>query len=806
MKQKTYLKKFLSLCLCTVMLFSTWVFTAPSVSAAQTDYKYKVRVNIDVSYSCALAQESYVDVEYDGGKTRVFQSGNNVEYGGGDHFYEVEIPSFPTNVRMNAHPWWWAGKLEYSIHCDVFNYNTNKYQELGVSNGYSAQGSSDHVATLVIPDSTRPYAAAIAGGISGPDTLTLDPAGGTVNATYKAGAVRDQYGYNLKVTPTVNCAVVNGLSFSGGTLSANADCNREEDYTVVVDATYGSAVATKTVTVKTFDYNVTFLGKDGETVSEQTGLKFGQSAAAPEPPVIPATNTAVYTFSHWDGEYTALSGAQNKTVQAVYEQSERKYTVTFKNWDGSVLGTKDYAWQEQVIVPESVIPTREADGKEYSAWVFEGWEPQIDKNTVITGDGMEFTAQFTGVKIPYTVRFMDDEGNDIINPQILNYGDMPQVPETVAKPADEQYEYRFIGWDKAVEPVSKSVIYTAQFLKTERKYTVTFLDADDTVIASIRNQRYGSVPAEVGIVPNYDNKEPDEVYHFTADWDNDVNAPIAGDTVFRLIFTPVEHTYSAWHTDSAATCETEGSESRTCAVCDYVQTRAIKALGHQMVLKAHNPTDGVEGYLYYECANGCGRYALCETDATGNAKEGAVCAWGDIQNNTLAVPSVNFNTYQSEKENYNYSTRGAALRIDENEGADTQAMRFIGSVSLPQGAEVVDFGYVYTREDKYKSLNKFVIGAKDVYDLSAMNGKYTDHESGGKTVRTFNLVMHIAKENWNYNYLARPYITYRFAGQTFTVYDSMFAARSVMFVANKIVASPTEPRFVKEFVENKILI
>ena len=70
-------------------------------------------------------------------------------------------------------------------------------------------------------------------------------------------------------------------------------------------------------------------------------------------------------------------------------------------------------------------------------------------------------------------------------------------------------------------------------------------------------------------------------------------------------------------------------------------------------------------------------------------------------------------------------------------------------------------------------------------------------------MRTFNLVMHIAKENWNYNYLARPYITYRFAGQTFTVYDSMFAARSVMYVANKIMASPTEPRFVKAFVENK---
>ena len=48
MKAKFITKRVLSAMLCAVMLFSCWVFTAPSASAAGTQGTYYVRVKIHV--------------------------------------------------------------------------------------------------------------------------------------------------------------------------------------------------------------------------------------------------------------------------------------------------------------------------------------------------------------------------------------------------------------------------------------------------------------------------------------------------------------------------------------------------------------------------------------------------------------------------------------------------------------------------------------------------------------------------------------------------------------------------------------
>ena len=805
MKKTSVTKRMLSVFLCVLMAFSAYVFAAPQSAANQTDYNYSVRVNIYVTYGCALAQESYVDLVYDGGTVRLFSSPNNKEYGDSDHIYDAEIPSFPTNVRMNAHPWWAAGKLEYCIKCYIYNYNTKSYQELAVSPDFKAQGNSDHVANLTIPDNTRPVPTEISGGIKGPDTLTLNPNGGNVSASYTVGPVRDQYGYNVKGTATLNGVTSNGVSFANGKLTADESCNRAEDYTCSIEAAYESVTISKPVTIKTFSYNVSFLDDDGTLLDKQTGLAYGESAVAPEPPVHPQTDSTVYTFKEWNGTYSNLSGVQNKSVRAVFESTDRIYTVTFKNWDGSILGTQEYKWNEVITVPSSVNPSKAADGLEYASWNFTGWSPAIGADTRITGDGMEFTALFSGTKVPYTVRFTDEQGEDIINPQILNYGQMPTVPQNVTKAEDAQYTYYFTGWDKEVAPVSESVIYRVCFGKVAKEYTVTFLAEDGSVLAQVNKQHYGAIPATFGILPENYNKAADANYHYTVSWDHDATLPIEGNTTFRIVYTPSAHTWGAWHTDKEPQCEMTGVKSRVCEACSFRAQESVPVLGHQMELMTREPTDGKNGLMYYVCANGCSRCATCVTDAQGNAAVGETCTEETLQEKTLAVPTTQFNTYYSESEHYTYNTRGAALRIDEKETENTQAMRFIASMNLPRGVEIEDYGFVCTREDKYRSLSKFVIGGKDVADISVKGGKYTDHTAEESSVRTFNLVIRIEKENWGYNYLVRPYITYNFAGVSFTVYDSMFAARSVDYVAQKIMASSSEPQFVKNYVQSKII-
>ena len=51
----------------------------------------------------------------------------------------------------------------------------------------------------------------------------------------------------------------------------------------------------------------------------------------------------------------------------------------------------------------------------------------------------------------------------------------------------------------------------------------------------------------------------------------------------------------------------------------------------------------------------------------------------------------------------------------------------------------------------------------------------------------------------------RPYIVYTYAGETFTVYDEIYASRSVDYVAQRIVDSPLERADVKAYIQTKIL-
>lgn len=52
-------------------------------------------------------------------------------------------------------------------------------------------------------------------------------------------------------------------------------------------------------------------------------------------------------------------------------------TVTFLDYDGSVLATESYAYGSRVYAPEGLTPTRENDAE--NAYEFAGWEPQLTR-------------------------------------------------------------------------------------------------------------------------------------------------------------------------------------------------------------------------------------------------------------------------------------------------------------------------------------------------------------------------------------------------------------------------------------------
>ena len=147
-------------------------------------------------------------------------------------------------------------------------------------------------------------------------------------------------------------------------------------------------------------YTVTW--KNGDSVIEtDTGVAAGTTPTYDgEEPTKAEDNDNTYTFSGWtDGENTyGLTDAlpavtADVTYTAVFTAEPKTYTVTWKNWDGSVLETDENVAAGATPSYDGEDPVRPEDDEK--VFEFAGWDPEI---SAVDGN-VEYTAQFTeGVK------------------------------------------------------------------------------------------------------------------------------------------------------------------------------------------------------------------------------------------------------------------------------------------------------------------------------------------------------------------------------------------------------------------------
>lgn len=133
-------------------------------------------------------------------------------------------------------------------------------------------------------------------------------------------------------------------------------------------------------------------------------------------------------------------------------------TITFKNWDGSIISSKAYRYGDAITVPGN--PTRPAD-RTYS-YTFEGWDREV--LAICKGDAI-YTAVYKAAYIDYVVQFEDWNGT-VLSRKTYHYGDSVAAPSAPSRPEDGTYMYSFAGWDKAVALCTGDTTYTAVYNKT----------------------------------------------------------------------------------------------------------------------------------------------------------------------------------------------------------------------------------------------------------------------------------------------------------------------------------------------------
>ena len=213
-----------------------------------------------------------------------------------------------------------------------------------------------------------------------------------------------------------------------------------------------------------------------------------------------------------------------------YNCDPHAYTITFANYDGTVLSSTQVA-QGETPAYNGETPTKPATAQ--YTYTFSGW----DKDVVAASANATYTATFTETLNKYTITFKN--GDEVLQTGEVEYGTIPTYSgQTPTKASDAQYTYTFDGWDNEVVAVTGAATYVATFKSTVNKYTITFKNGDE--VLQTGEVEYGTIPTYSGQTPT---KASDAQYTYTfAGWDNEIVA-VTGEATYTATYTSNIRTY-----------------------------------------------------------------------------------------------------------------------------------------------------------------------------------------------------------------------------------------------------------------------
>ena len=269
-------------------------------------------------------------------------------------------------------------------------------------------------------------------------------------------------------------------------------------------------------------------------------------------------------------------------------------TVTWKNWDGTMLGTSPVNYNYGTIPTYDGTPVRAADAQ--YTYRFIGWTPE----PVPVMGNAEYTAVYEKELRSYTVRWLNWDGTTL-KEETVPYGTVPAYgAEDPTRADDAQNTYAFSGWDKEITAVTGNVTYTAQFTAACRHAATELRDAKDATCTApgYTGDTYckecGNKISSGEVIPAKGHTEViDEAVAATCTEPGKTegkHCSVCNEVLVAQTEIPAKgHRWGDGEITTAPTCENAGVMTYTCAVCNATRTEAIDATGHTPVDIAEQP-------------------------------------------------------------------------------------------------------------------------------------------------------------------------------------------------------------------------
>ncbi len=227
---------------------------------------------------------------------------------------------------------------------------------------------------------------------------------------------------------------------------------------VTEDTTFTAQFVEEPLTVR-----VTFLNYD-DTLLGYDVVSVGESAYYDgDLPIKPSENGVRYDFIGWDKSIETVT--EDLTVHAVYQEAVEQYTVTFRNYDDTILFV-DTVERGETAHYEGALPTKpDSDHKIYE---FRGWDRMLEN---VQNDFSVYPV-FDEIDDELTVTFCNWDKTVLHETHVYAGETAYYSGETPTREEDETYTYEFKGWSVDVTEVYDDTTTYALFDAIPKEHSI----------------------------------------------------------------------------------------------------------------------------------------------------------------------------------------------------------------------------------------------------------------------------------------------------------------------------------------------